>query len=49
MTADINCTLAKEHSSLQKENQRLLKEIDEETAYKEKHRAEISEIIKKAR
>ncbi|XP_025077437.1 cingulin-like protein 1 isoform X1 [Pomacea canaliculata] len=47
VTANINCTLAKEHSSLQKENQRLLKEIDEETAYKEKHRAEISEIIKK--
>lgn len=45
--AELNHTLAKEQTTLQKENQKLQLSIEEERSDKEKRKAQVSEVIKK--
>ncbi|KAL8589100.1 hypothetical protein ACOMHN_017263 [Nucella lapillus] len=47
VTADMNQTLAQEQVVLQKENQKLQHTVNSERSHKERHRAHISDVIKK--
>ena len=46
-TAEVNQILAKEQTTLQKENHKLQLSVEEERSHKEKRRAQISDVIKK--
>ena len=46
-TAEVNQMLAKEQAGLQKETQRLQQNVEEERSYKEKHKANVADAIKK--
>ncbi|XP_076465151.1 uncharacterized protein LOC143296965 [Babylonia areolata] len=46
-TAEVNQVLVKEQTALQKEHQKLQQSVDEERSHKERHKAHISDVIKK--